>query len=167
MSETNLRGRSLARAQAFQILFQSDVNGRQVEEVIADNPTISDGPLVEYASQLALGASEHRDFIDQKIRSVSDNWKFNRINNVDVNLLRLAIYEMCYVDDVDVAVSINEVVELAKMFGTDDSSRFVNGILGRISRSENGLFTEQMQEASEDAQSELAQVINPEVMDNE
>ncbi len=167
MSETNLRGRSLARAQAFQILFQSDANGRKVEEVIADNPTISDGPLVEYAEKLALGASEHRDFIDQKIRAVSDNWKFNRINNVDVNLLRMAIYEMCYVDDVDVPVSINEVVELAKMFGTDDSSRFVNGILGRISRSENGLFTEEMQDAQETAESELAEVINPEVMDNE
>ncbi len=167
MSETNLRGRSLARAQAFQILFQSDANGRQVEEVISDNPTISDGPLSDYAAKLALGTAEHRDFIDQKIRSVSDNWKFNRINNVDVNLLRMAIYEMCYMDDVDVAVSINEVVELAKMFGTDDSSRFVNGILGRISRVEGGLSTEDEQAAKETAEAELAEVVNPEVMDNE
>ncbi len=167
MSETNLRGRSLARAQAFQILFQSDANGRGVEEVISDNPTISDGPLSEYAEKLALGTSEHRDFIDQKIRSVSDNWKFNRINNVDVNLLRLAIYEMCYVDDVDVPVSINEAVELAKMFGTDDSSRFVNGILGRISRVEDGLSTEDALAARETAESELAEVINPGVIDGE
>ncbi len=167
MSETNLRGRSLARAQAFQILFQSDANGRQVEEVIADNPTISDGPLSDYAAKLAIGTAEHKDFIDQKIRSVSDNWKFNRINNVDVNLLRMAIFEMCYVDDVDVAVSINEAVELAKMFGTDDSSRFVNGILGRITRIENGLSTEEEQTASETAEAELAEVVNPEVMENE
>ncbi len=165
MSETNLHGRSLARAQAFQILFQSDATGRKVEEIIADNPIISDGPLSDYAAKLALGTAEHRDFIDQKIRSVSDNWNFNRINNVDVNLLRLAIYEMCYVDDVDVAVTINEIVDLAKMFGTDDSSRFVNGILGRISRTDHGLETESASDNGKE--NELAEHINPEVMDNE
>lgn len=134
MSEKKLYGRTLARAQAFQILFQAEAAGRSVSEVLADTYNVTDGPLSDYAFKLASGAGSMQDDIDLVVSSVSTNWSVDRINNVDRNLLRIAIYEILEVDSVDTAVSINEIVELAKVFGTDDSPRFVNGILGKITR---------------------------------
>ena len=78
------------------------------------------------------GAKENLEAIDELIESASDNWTLDRMPVVDRSLLRLTTYEMRYVDDVPVSVSINEAVNLAKEFGGDDSPRFINGILGRI-----------------------------------
>jgi N utilization substance protein B len=73
-----------------------------------------------------------RDELDARIGAASTNWTVSRMPSVDRNLLRLALYEMIAVDEVAIAVSIDESVELAKAYGTDESSRFVNGLLGRI-----------------------------------
>ena len=73
-----------------------------------------------------------RPELDAVISARSTGWSLSRMNAVDRNLLRLALYEMLYVDEVDIAVTIDECVELAKAYGTDESSRFVNGILGRV-----------------------------------
>ena len=82
---------------------------------------------------------EHRDEIDERLVAVSENWAIDRMPVVDRAILRLATYEMLFVDDVPVSVSINEAVELAKAYGgEDDSSRFVNGVLGRIARTLEG-----------------------------
>lgn len=125
-------GRTLARSQALQLLFQAEANERGVLEVLDGDYALSDGPLDDYARRLALGADEARPDLDAVIAQRSTGWSLARLNAVDRNILRLALYEMLHVDDVDVAVTIDECVELAKAYGTDESSRFVNGILGRV-----------------------------------
>ncbi len=79
-----------------------------------------------------LGISNNRSTIDEKIKSHLKDWDFNRINKIDLAILRLAIYEICFVDDIPCKVSVNEAVELSKAFGEDSSSSFVNGILAEI-----------------------------------
>ena len=128
-------GRTLARSQAFQLLFQAEANHLTVEEVLGKDYVIEKGPLDEFARQLALGADAARHDLDAVIASRSVTWTLRRMPSMDRNLLRLAIYEMLFVDEVPVSVAINEAVELAKDFGGEDESpRFVNGVLGRIAR---------------------------------
>lgn len=127
-------GRTLARAQALQILFQADVNHRMVEEVLSGDYAITDGPLDPYGQELALGVDSRRYAIDAVIRASSASWSLSRMPIVDRNILRLALYEMIEEDDITVAVAIDEAVELAKAFGTDESPRFINGVLGTIAK---------------------------------
>lgn len=129
---THFGGRTLARSQALQLLFQAEANARAVLDVLDGEYALSQGPLDDYARRLALGADECRPDLDPVIAMRSTGWSVARMNAVDRNLLRLALYEMLYVDEVDVPVTIDECVELAKAYGTDESSRFVNGILGRV-----------------------------------
>ena len=77
---------------------------------------------------------EHVEEIDELLNKVSSGWKVNRMSKVDLNILRLAVYEMKYDEDVPFKVAINEAVELSKKFGGDESSSFVNGILGKIAK---------------------------------
>lgn len=130
-------GRTLARAQALQLLFQADVNNRTVEEVLSGDYAISDGPLDPYGQELALGVDSRRYAIDAVIRASSASWSLSRMPVVDRNILRLALYEMIEEDDITVAVAIDEAVELAKAFGTDESPRFINGVLGSIAADVN------------------------------
>ena len=125
-------GRTLARSQALQLLFQAEANSRSVIEVLDGDYALCEGPLDDYARRLALGADERRPDLDAVISARSTGWSLSRLNSVDRNILRLALYEMLSVEEVDIAVSIDECVELAKAYGTDESSRFVNGILGRV-----------------------------------
>lgn len=129
---THFGGRTLARSQALQLLFQAEASSRAVCEVLDDDYALSQGPLDDYGRHLALGADETRPDLDAIISMRSTSWSISRMNGVDRNLLRLALYEMLYVDEVDVAITIDECVELAKAYGTDESSRFVNGLLGRV-----------------------------------
>ena len=129
---TRFGGRTLARSQALQLLFQAEATGRMVVDVLAGEYALSDGPLESFGEQLAVGADSMREDLDAVMEMTSANWGVSRMNAVDRNLLRLSIYEMLMVDDVDVAVTIDECVELAKAYGTDESSRFVNGLLGRV-----------------------------------
>ncbi len=132
MSSVMFRGRTLARSQALQLLFQAEVAGRPVSEILAGPYALSQTPLDEYGEQLALGADAMSCELDAVIAKASTNWSLERMPSVDRNLLRLALYEMLEVDEVAIAVTIDESVELAKAFGTDESSRFVNGLLGKI-----------------------------------
>lgn len=126
-------GRTLARAQALQLLFQAEACDRAVDAVIDGGEyALDEGPLDEYGERLARGAAGLLPEIDAALERFSEGWGVSRMPAVDRNLLRLAVYEMAAVDEVDPAVTINESVELAKAFGTDDSSRFVNGLLGRV-----------------------------------
>ncbi|MEP7078360.1 MAG: transcription antitermination factor NusB [Chthoniobacterales bacterium] len=86
----------------------------------------------EFAQPLIDGMIEHLDDVDERIRRYCANYEFKRISPVDRNVLRLAIYEMLFRDDIPPVVSINEAIELAKMYGGPDSGRFVNGILDRV-----------------------------------
>jgi N utilization substance protein B len=86
----------------------------------------------EFAQPLIEGMVAHREEIDECIRKYCENYNLNRISAVDRNVLRLAIYEMLYRDDIPPVVSINEAIELAKTFGGAESGKFVNGILDRV-----------------------------------
>jgi N utilization substance protein B len=115
-----------------QLMFQAEATGRSVPEVLGGPYALSEGPLDEFGERLARGAYEHQAELDDTIQRVSKNWSIGRMPSVDRNLLRIAVYEMLYVDEVAIAVTIDETVELAKLYGTDESSRFVNGLLGRV-----------------------------------
>lgn len=128
-------GRTLARSQAFQLLFQAEANHLTVEEVLGKDYVIEKGPLDEFARQLALGADAARHDLDAVIASRSVTWTLRRMPSMDRNLLRLAIYEMLFVDEVEIPVTINESVELAKAYGTDESAKFINGLLASIAKS--------------------------------
>ena len=108
-----------------------------VVTVDEDSPTLVSGvdaseETVNYTRALVEGVQEHHADIDQLITSYADRWAIERMPMVDRNLLRFALFELFWGDDVPVAVAINEAVELAKGFSTEDSGRFVNGLLGRI-----------------------------------
>jgi len=83
-----------------------------------------------------LGIEKNRNFIDEKIKEYTRNWSFDRLNSTDKNILRIAIFEMFFRPDIPEVVSINEAVELAKLYGTDDSPAFVNGLLDSIYKKE-------------------------------
>ena len=89
-----------------------------------------------FASDLVLGIEKNKNFIDEKIKEYTRNWSFDRLNTTDKNILRIAIFEMFFRPDIPEVVSINEAVELAKLYGTDDSPAFVNGILDSIYKKE-------------------------------
>lgn len=128
--------RSYAREAALSLLYSNDITESDIEEVLDEGRYPSDDiDVSEYAEMLVLGVMQHRDEIDERLSAVSENWTIERMPVVDRAILRLAVYEMLFVDDVPISVSINEAVELAKVYGGEnDSSRFVNGVLGRIAR---------------------------------
>lgn len=133
MSETShFGGRTLARSQALQLLFQAEATGRSVFEVLEGDYALTQGPLDPFGESLARGADDMRTDLDAIIAVTSSNWSISRMPSVDRNLLRLALYEMLEVDEVATPIAIDECVELAKAYGTAESSRFVNGLLGRV-----------------------------------
>ncbi len=151
--------RRLARERAVQFLFQCDLNPPEDIEAalrefwITQHPaTIADedGParwgetrelppltgseaaLQVFATELIRGVIERRDELDERIRKYARNWDLKRMAIVDRNIMRLAIYEMLYRLDIPPVVSINEAVDIAKRYSTDDSGKFVNGILDQV-----------------------------------
>jgi N utilization substance protein B len=116
------------------MLFQCEVCGNDFESVLAEGLCVDEvGIPCEFTKLLLAGVGAHAELIDGLIAQTSENWSLERMPLVDRSILRLATFEMLYVNDVPYSVSINEAVELAKDFGgEDESSRFVNGVLGRI-----------------------------------
>jgi len=102
------------------------------QPVQAPPPSAQDEEVRSFADPLIRGAVEHRDEADEVIKRHAKNWDLHRIAAVDRNILRLAIYEMFHRDDIPPVVSINEAVDIAKKFSTQDSGKFVNGILDKI-----------------------------------
>lgn len=95
-------------------------------------PTVEESETRLFADPLIRGVLQNRETIDERIKSHTKNWEFHRIAAVDRNIMRLAIYEMLYRNDIPPVVSINEAVDIAKRFSTQDSGKFVNGILDKI-----------------------------------
>lgn len=126
-----MSARRKARKRALDILFESDLRGTDAVATAAIRVAAADPPVPEYALTLVEGVHEHRDRIDELITGCSEDWTLGRMPGVDRALLRLAIYELLWTD-VPPAVVIDEAVELAKSLSTDDSPRFINGVLGRI-----------------------------------
>lgn len=149
-----------ARERAVQFLFQVDLNPPEDIQVALDQfwhsqrgavvqedregdarwgevpevppPTTEEAATRLFAEPLIRGTLENREAIDARIKSHAHNWDLHRMAVVDRNILRLAMYEMLYRDDIPPVVSINEAVDIAKKFSTHDSGRFVNGILDKF-----------------------------------
>lgn len=133
MAEKQPHDRSLGRRLAVQVLYQSEILEEDPAKIIEGGQLASETQLLtKYARRLIEGATENKDAIDAEIVEASENWALDRMPIVDRSLLRMAAYEMQFVDEVPISVSINEAVNLAKEFGGEDSPRFINGILGRI-----------------------------------
>lgn len=125
--------RRKARHQALHILYQREITEETLSRILADGShSIEDGEPSEFCRQLLLGVEAHQARIDATIEDISENWSLSRMPLVDRNILRLAAFEILYLEEVPDSVSINEAVEMAKVYGGDDSSKFVNGILGRL-----------------------------------
>jgi N utilization substance protein B len=121
--------RTKARKRALDILHAADSLDRPVLEVLAENPDAK-----EFTRELVSGVVEHREELDELIRRYADRWVLERMPIVDRNLLRMGIFELLHRPDIPPGVTINEAVELAKLLSTEDSGRFVNGLLGRVAR---------------------------------
>lgn len=117
-----------ARERALELSYEAELRDLPVAEVLEALPA----PPDEYATTLVLGVSEHRDEIDALLTKFSQRWAIDRMPAVDRAVLRLGCYELGWQPELSDAVVVNEAVELAKEYSTDDSPRFVNGMLARI-----------------------------------
>lgn len=125
--------RTRARLQALQMLYQREITGEDIDTILVlKSYSKEDGEPSEYCRELALGTELNQERIDAEIESTSEHWTISRMPLVDRNILRLAVYEITFRDEVPDSVAINEAVEMAKIYGGEDSSKFVNGVLGRI-----------------------------------
>ena len=126
--------RRKSRELALQVLFsmgEPDENRAvRMEELFS--ALEAPGKAREFSSELVSGVLSHRLEIDAKIAEVSSNWKLSRMGRVDLNVIRIAIFELFYCEDIPPRVSINEAVDLGKKYGTEKSGAFVNGILDSI-----------------------------------
>lgn len=121
------------------MLFQADVRNESLAVIVAAEAKRAAGEPDRaaswlYAREIVDGVSDHQDEIDELISSYAQGWTIERMPNVDRAVLRLASWEMLYNPEVPPAVAIDEAIELAKEYSTDDSARFVNGVLGKISQ---------------------------------
>ncbi len=128
--------RRLAREAALRVLFQVEVGRDEVDAAIAYNASELDldEKALRFMEKLVRGVIKHLAELDDLLNSYAVDWTVERMAYVDRNVLRLAAFEMLYDDETPAGVAINEAVELAKRYGTDDSGKFVNGILGNIAR---------------------------------
>jgi len=123
--------RRKARVIALQALYQVDLTGDELDHVIKQRISrLRDRAQKSFAEFLVRGTWEHREELDRQIESHSHHWHLARLAYVDRNLMRMCLYEMLYCDDIPPSVSINEAVELARQYGSDESPRFINGVLG-------------------------------------
>lgn len=129
--------RKSARITAFSLLYQMNATKEHAEETLAlfyeENPDLPDTDK-EYIENVVVGSSQHLEEIDGLIEKNLKNWTLQRVAKVNLALLRLGVYEMLYRPDIPVSVTVNEVVELSKTYDDEKGSKFVNGVLGSISK---------------------------------
>jgi N utilization substance protein B len=125
-----------AREQALSLVFEGLFNDETLPEIIELAKEARELDPDPFAHELAAGAFEHMKEIDSKIEKYSIGWSKARISRVVLSILRLSIYEICYIENIPVSVTINEAVELAKKYGGDGDAGFINGILGSLARAE-------------------------------
>jgi N utilization substance protein B len=119
-----------ARERALSLLYEAEQKGVPAASVLDELPI----PPEEYAADLVVGVADHRDEADALIRRFAKGWTIERMPVIDRTLLRMGTYELGHRPDVPTGAVISEAVELAKRFSTDDSGKFVNGLLGRIAQ---------------------------------
>ncbi len=131
-------GRRVSREVSLKVLFQVDLVHANIEEALKhafENDKYSDD-VKEFTLTLVKGVMSNLAEIDKMIKNYTNNWSLDRITNIDRSILRIAIYEILYLQNIPKSVSINEAVELAKKYGTRSSFSFVNGVLGRINKND-------------------------------
>ncbi len=132
---TKIVGRTRARVQAIQLLFQAQVQGLDVFDLLRGGTfALEDGPVDPFAEELARGVAVNRLAIERMLDNISTCWSYSRMPLVDRTIMSVALFEMFMQDDTPTSVAISEAVEISKLYGGDDSSNFVNGILGDVAR---------------------------------
>ena len=133
--KTNMPARRRARKRALDVLYQADLRDLPVPGCSTPTSSVWKARSPEhlpYTISLVHGVDQHLRRIDETISTYAEGWTLDRMPVVDRNLARIAVYELFYVDEIDDPVAITEAVELARELSTDDSPRFLNGLLGRI-----------------------------------
>jgi N utilization substance protein B len=129
-----MAARSKARKRAVDVLYESDARGVPATTTLAERLALADPPVNEYTVELIEGLDANRERVDEILAGYAEGWTVERMPGVDRAVLRLGVYELLWCPDVPEAVVIDEAVELAKTLSTDESPRFVNGILARVLR---------------------------------
>jgi len=128
--------RSKARKQALDLLYETDIRGTNLLETLVARDIPAEGPdarpIREYTRELVNGVSDNRRKIDELITTYAQGWDMDRLPAVDRNILRLGIYEILWSTSVPTSVAIDEALDLAKELSSDDSSKYIHGVLGRI-----------------------------------
>jgi transcription antitermination protein NusB len=134
-----MAARSKARKRALDVLFEAELRGLPVLELLAERISLGDRPTPEYAAEIVRGVAAHSAEIDALIAENAVDWTLERMPAVDRNALRIGVFEILYVDDVPDAVAVTEAMNLVRDLSTDESPSFVNGVLGNIVRNKPAL----------------------------
>ena len=128
--------RRQARELAIQVLFSSDFNNDWNLDLAQSCLEFycRDKTIIKFANLLITGVIENKINLDSNITKASENWSISRMSRVDRSILRVCSYEIIFLNDVPINVSINEAIEIAKKFGSEDSANFINGVIDRIAR---------------------------------
>jgi transcription antitermination protein NusB len=131
--------RRKARTLALQSLYEIDSVGRDADTVIERSLASAEmtGDNSEFVRRLVTGTLKNQEEIDKQIKTLAPAWPLDQLAMIDRNILRLAIFEIIYDNEVPVKAAVNEAVELAKLFGSESSAKFINGVLGAVSAKAN------------------------------
>jgi N utilization substance protein B len=128
--------RSKARKQALDLLYESDIRGNDLLQTLQSRDVVEEGPdarpIRDYTKELVNGVAENRRKIDELITTYAQGWDMDRLPAVDRNILRLGIFEILWSAEVPISVAIDESLALAKELSSDESSKYIHGVLGRI-----------------------------------
>ena len=132
-----MSARSKARKQALDLLYEADMRGASAAELLVARDVVEEGPdarpIRDFTKKLIAGVTENKRKIDELISTYAQGWDMDRLPAVDRNILRLAIYEVIWSDELADGIAIDEALTLAKELSTDDSAGYIHGVLGRIS----------------------------------
>jgi len=119
---------------ALQVLYQLNITKQDAIQILAQSKEhfLPKGENHKFAEKIVLGVLEHCQEIDRLIEQYSENWRLDRMTIIDRNILRMALFELLYCEDIPPKVTLNEAVDLGKRYGSEDSGSFINGILDRI-----------------------------------
>ena len=129
--------RRRAREYALQILFQIDLTSSELNQKLKDDfweGSSEDNDVKDFTESIVRGTTENIASLDDIIRHAAANWQLERMAVIDKNILRIAAYELIYMPDIPLSVTINEAIEISKKYSTEESASFINGILDRISK---------------------------------
>ena len=126
-----MSARRKARKRALDFLYEADIRGATALTLLSERPAeeLSQG---DYVRQLLVGVEEHLSKIDELITTYAQGWDMDRMPAIDRNILRIALFEILWISNLDDEIAVSEAVEIATELSTDDSAKYINGVLGRI-----------------------------------